>query len=155
MIRSKRKSPKRRSRRKSSKRKSSKRRSRRKSSKRRSRRKSPKRRSRRKSPKRRSRRKSPGIILSNSNRKEKKFMVVINNKTIHFGAKGYSDYTKHKDSERKKRYINRHKKRENWTKSGIKTAGFWSRWLLWGEPTLRKSIKKIEDKFNVIISRKR
>ena len=135
------------------------RRSRRKSPKRRPRRKSPKRRSRRKSPKRRSRRKSPKketkIILSKSNRKEKKFMVKINNRTTHFGAKGYSDYTKHKDSERKQRYINRHKKRENWAKSGIKTAGFWSRWLLWGEPTLNKSIKKIEDKFNIIIERKR
>ena len=82
-------------------------------------------------------------------------MVKINNKTVHFGAKGYSDYTKHKDINRKQRYINRHKKRENWTKSGINTAGFWSRWLLWGEPTLQKSIKKIEDKFKVVISRKR
>ena len=143
-------------------RKSPKRRSRRKSPKRKSRRKSPKRKSRRKSPKRKSRRKSPKrsnkdsiIILSNSSRKEKKFMVKINNKTVHFGAKGYSDYTKHKDINRKQRYINRHKKRENWNKSGINTAGFWSRWLLWGEPTIQKSIKKIENKFNVNISHKK
>ena len=43
---------------------------------------------------------------------------------VHFGAQGYSDYTKHKDPERKRRYITRHQKSENWTKSGVLTAGF-------------------------------
>ncbi len=81
-------------------------------------------------------------------------MVKVNRKTIHFGAKGYSDYTIHKDPERKQRYIDRHKDNENWTKSGIDTAGFWSRWLLWGEPTLGQSIEKIEDKFGVKIVRR-
>ena len=52
---------------------------------------------------------------------------------------------------KKKRYIARHKVRENWEKSGIKTAGFWSKHLLWSEPTLTGSIKKIENKFNVNI----
>lgn len=81
-------------------------------------------------------------------------MVKIQGKTIHFGAKGYSDYTIHKDPERKQRYIDRHQSNENWTKSGIDTAGFWSRWLLWGEPTLGQSIKKIENKFGVKIIRR-
>lgn len=31
-------------------------------------------------------------------------------KTTHFGASGYSDFTQHKDEERKKRYLERHKK---------------------------------------------
>ena len=53
------------------------------------------------------------------------------------------------------RYINRHKKNENRTKSGINTAGWWSRWLLWGEPTISASIKAIENKFNVHIVRSR
>ena len=74
-------------------------------------------------------------------------------KTIHFGAKGMSDYTIHKDPERKQRYINRHKKRENWNKSGIKTAGFWSLHLLWNKPSLSASIKDIENKFNVKIKK--
>jgi len=63
---------------------------------------------------------------------------------VRFGAKGYSDYTMHKNSERQKRYITRHKARENWTKSGSKTAGFWSRWLLWSEPNFQKAIRKTE-----------
>ncbi len=84
-------------------------------------------------------------------------MVLIEDKgrkkTVHFGSSGMSDYTKHKDAERKKRYMTRHKKRENWNKSGIKTAGFWSRWLLWNKPSLGGSISNIQSKFNVKISR--
>jgi hypothetical protein len=97
------------------------------------------------------------IYLCKSNKSDKKYMVKINSsnksKTIHFGAAGMSDYTKHKNPERKQRYIIRHQKRENWTKSGIYTAGFWSRWLLWGEPTLKDSIRVIEHKFKVKIKR--
>ena len=81
-------------------------------------------------------------------------MVRVGKKTIHFGAKDYSDYTIHKDIGRKQKYIQRHRDRENWSIQGIDTAGFWSRWLLWGEPTLKESIKKIEDKFGVKIIRR-
>ena len=95
------------------------------------------------------------IYLSKSDREGKKYMVEVDGKTIHFGAEGYEDYTKHKDPERKKRYITRHQANENWTKSGIKTAGFWSRWLLWGEPSISASIKAIENKFNLRIVRSR
>lgn len=95
------------------------------------------------------------IYLAKSDRDGKKYMVDVDGKVVHFGAEGYEDYTTHKDPERKKRYITRHKNKENWNKSGIKTAGFWSRWLLWGEPTISASIKAIENKFNVRIIRKR
>jgi hypothetical protein len=47
--------------------------------------------------------------------------------------------------------MKRHRLRENWSKSGIKTAGFWSRWLLWNKPTLDESIRDIEKRFHVII----
>ena len=75
-------------------------------------------------------------------------------KTVHFGARGYEDYTMHKDDDRLSNYISRHHARENWTKSGIDTAGFWSRWLLWNKPSLRDSIKDIEKRFNVKINYK-
>jgi len=92
------------------------------------------------------------ISLSKSTRAGKKYMVKVENKIIHFGQAGASDYTEHKDPERKQRYLSRHRNRENWAKSGINTAGFWSRWLLWSEPTIAASIKKIEKKFNVKIN---
>lgn len=75
---------------------------------------------------------------------------------VHFGRQGYSDYTKHKDQERMERYLTRHggssapgargtrSSRENWTRSGAKTAGFWSRWLLWSSPSLNAARAKTE-----------
>ena len=92
------------------------------------------------------------IQLSKSTRDKKKYMVIVEDKIIHFGASNYEDYTEHKDPERKQRYLARHRNRENWAKSGINTAGFWSRWLLWGEPTIAASINKIQKKFNVKIN---
>ena len=91
------------------------------------------------------------IVLKNSNKTNKRFQVKIDKKTIHFGLKGGSTYIDHKDDNKKAAWIARHKVREIWTKSGIKTAGFWSRWLLWEEPSLTASIKKIEKKFGVNI----
>jgi len=91
------------------------------------------------------------VKLVKSPKKNKKYRAIIGNKNIDFGADGYEDYTTHKDFQRKKRYIARHKKRENWKKSGIKTAGFWSRWILWNKPSLRNSIKSTEKKFNINI----
>ena len=88
------------------------------------------------------------VEISKSNKEGKKLKAVIDNKkTIHFGASGYSDYTKHKDDDRKQRYIDRHKKREDHTKSGIDTAGFLSRHLLWGEPTIEKSVDELNKKY--------
>lgn len=80
-------------------------------------------------------------IVKSPNSTKKYRAILPDGKTVDFGAAGYSDYTKHKDPERKQRYIIRHQKRENWTPSGIHTAGFWSRWILWGEPTLNASKK--------------
>jgi hypothetical protein len=80
-----------------------------------------------------------------------KYYVIINGKTVSFGRRGYEDYTLHKDDERKRLYLLRHSPRENWGKSGIRTAGFWSRWLLWNKDTINKSIQDIEDRFNVRI----
>ena len=110
----------------------------------------------RKSKKRRSIKKSSGkkgntIILQKSTKSDKKFMVTIGNKTVHFGAKGYSDYTKHKNRSRMHRYETRHRSRENWKKSGLETAGFWSKWILWNKPGLIESIRDTERRFGIKI----
>ena len=74
------------------------------------------------------------IIIKKSSNPKKKFEAIIGNKTIKFGAAGYSDYTIHEDPERKQRYIDRHKKNEDWGKSDTDTPpGFYSRWLLWNK----------------------
>jgi hypothetical protein len=83
-----------------------------------------------------------------SDKPEKKYYIITNSgRKIYFGAAGMSDFTKHKDEARKQRYINRHKNNENWSKSGIDTAGFWSRWLLWNKPTIKESYEYIKNKY--------
>jgi len=92
------------------------------------------------------------IIIKKSAKPDKKFDAVIDGKkTVSFGAKGMSDYTLHKDPERKNRYVQRHKNmNEDWTKSGIKTAGFYAKQVLWNKKTLKESIKDLNDKYKDI-----
>ena len=93
------------------------------------------------------------VIIKKSTNAKKKYMAIFKNdkgkkvKTTHFGAAGMSDYTKHKNKERKKRYLTRHKRNENW--NNYMSAGSLSRYILWGEPTLRASIKKYKQRFNL------
>ena len=47
--------------------------------------------------------------------KHKYYIITKSGRKISFGAVGYSDFTKHKDEDRKQRYINRHRNKENWT----------------------------------------
>lgn len=68
-------------------------------------------------------------------------------KTTHFGCAGMSDYTKHKDDERKQRYLDRHKANENW--EDYKTAGSLSRWILWHKPTISASYNDYLKRFNL------
>lgn len=90
------------------------------------------------------------VHIKKSPNAKKKYRVTFENGThVDFGGKGYSDYTIHKDPERKERYIIRHRKREDW--KDPKTAGFWSRWLLWEKPTLRGSANFIKTKFGIRI----
>lgn len=93
------------------------------------------------------------VIIKKSTNPEKKYMAIFYDdskkkvKTTHFGAAGMSDYTKHKDPERKKRYLARHKARENW--NNYMSAGSLSRYILWGEPTFRVSVNKYKERFNL------
>ena len=68
-------------------------------------------------------------------------------KTVHFGAAGMSDFTKHKDEERKQRYIARHSANENW--NDYMTAGSLSYHLLWSKPTLSASYNDYIKKFKL------
>ena len=87
------------------------------------------------------------VIIKKSTNTNKKFDAYFsNNKKISFGASGYSDFTIHKDPERKNRYIERHKKNENW--NNPKTAGYLSRFILWNKPTIKESINDINKNNN-------
>ena len=88
------------------------------------------------------------IVITKSKKPDKKYDARIDGtKTVSFGQKMASDYTKHKDKERKDAYISRHKKNEDWSKSGVKTAGFYSKHVLWNKPTLKESVDDLNKKF--------
>ena len=91
------------------------------------------------------------ILITKSNKTDKEFKAEIDGtKTLHFGAKGMSDFTKHTNVERKQRYVNRHKPNEDWTSSGLKAAGFYAKHILWNKPTLQSSVKDLNNKFSNI-----
>lgn len=80
------------------------------------------------------------------------FLVNGRQKTTHFGASGYDDYTlyyqkygkdtaeKHKSS-----YIARHSAREDF--ENPTTAGALSYWILWNLPTVEESIQDYKKHF--------
>lgn len=79
---------------------------------------------------------------------KKKYSAVFENlktgreKNIKFGAQSFQNYTEgHLDEERKKRYIDRHKKNENW--NDPLTAGYWSRWWTWEFKTFSQARKYV------------
>lgn len=73
--------------------------------------------------------------LKVSTRKGKKYMVKYNNKWVHFGARGYSDFTQHKDEIRRANYRARHSKiklKDGRLAHKVKGTASWISWnLLW------------------------
>ena len=65
------------------------------------------------------------VVLKNSSNPKKKYDAYIDGKKVSFGATGYSDFTQHKDEERKQNYIARHRPNQNW--NDLTTAGAWSK----------------------------
>jgi hypothetical protein len=84
------------------------------------------------------------IKMSRSDKPKKKYYALFKRKDndrekrVYFGSAGMSDFTKHKDEERKKRYDARHKARENW--NDPLTAGYWAKRILWNKPSITASL---------------
>lgn len=92
------------------------------------------------------------VVIKKSNKPEKKIMAIFTlengrTKTIYAGSSGMSDFPTHKDEERKQRYLDRHRKRENW--NDPLTSGALARWVLWNLSTRSASIKDFKRRFNL------
>ena len=93
------------------------------------------------------------VQLNKSEIKGKKYTAIFYDenrkkiKTTHFGSEGMSDYTKHKDDERKQRYLDRHSANENW--DDYMSAGALSRWILWDKTSVAASYNSYLKKFNL------
>lgn len=83
--------------------------------------------------------------------KDKKYQIVFekNGKKYirKFGAAGMSDYTIHKDKERRERYISRHAK--DLRTGDPMRAGYLSMYILWNKPTLKASLSDYKKRLNV------
>ena len=89
------------------------------------------------------------LRISPSTDASHKWMAVFEDpeKTTHFGARGYEDYTQHRNELRKANYLKRHAPRENWRDPT--SAGALSRWILWNKPTLTASIADFKKRFSL------
>jgi hypothetical protein len=97
---------------------------------------------------------SSGIKLLNvipSELKDKKWTAIFskNSKIVktHFGAKGMSDYTIHKDIDRRNRYISRHLK--DLDTNDPKRAGYLSMFVLWNKPSFSASVKDYKTRLSI------
>jgi hypothetical protein len=71
-----------------------------------------------------------------------------------FGARGYKDFIIYNKEdgkiialEKRKKYIARHKKNENW--NDFMSAGSLSKYILWNKKTLKASIADYKKRFNL------
>ena len=88
------------------------------------------------------------IIVRPSSKPDKKYTTVIDNKKpIDFGQKGASNYTKHKNKERKERYLQRRK--DDYYNNYLYPS-FYSTNLLWNKPTITESMKDTNKRFKNI-----
>lgn len=86
--------------------------------------------------------------LKGDDKKHKAFFVVNGKrKEQKFGAEGMSDYTIHKDIDRRNRYISRHYKDLD---TGDPTrAGYLSMFILWNKPSFRKSVEDYKTRLRI------
>jgi hypothetical protein len=91
--------------------------------------------------------------IKRSHKKEKKWDATFeypdgHTRVVPFGARGMSDYTKHKDKTRKQRYLSRHSGMgEHWNQPD--TPGALSKWVLWNKPTFEASVADFKKRFRL------
>jgi len=91
--------------------------------------------------------------IRKSHKKEKKWDAVFvkkdgKEKVVPFGQKGYSDFTKHKDTRRKALYLKRHSGMgEHWNQPD--TPGALSKWILWNKTSIKASLTNFKKHFHL------
>lgn len=82
---------------------------------------------------------------------KKKYEIIFNKNGKEyirkFGAEGMSDFTMHKDINRRERYISRHKK-DLKTNDPMK-PGYLSMYILWNKPTIKASLADYKRRLNI------
>jgi hypothetical protein len=94
------------------------------------------------------------VEIKPSTAKNKKFTAIFYEdqgkkiKTVQFGAKGYEDYTMHKDKQRRDKYRARHQK--SLAKTDYMSPAHLSYYILWGDSSnIKTNIKNYKKRFNL------
>jgi hypothetical protein len=92
------------------------------------------------------------VVISNSNRPDKRLKAKFENKTVHFGSRGGSTFIDHKDQEIKNAWEARHKVNENW--GDYRTAGSLAKNILWNKTSMQGSVNDLnrrQKQFNFVL----
>jgi hypothetical protein len=85
-------------------------------------------------------------MIKPSSRKDKRFMLEIDGKKIHFGSPTGFTFVDGASEKTKENYLKRHAVNEDWTKIN---AGSLSRFILWDSRNLETNIKSYFKKFGI------
>lgn len=89
-------------------------------------------------------------ILKKSDRKGKRFVIIMDNMKHHFGSDVGKTFVDNRTEKEKKAWEARHRQDKNWNNKH--SSIFFSRYLLWGKhKNLKKNIKDLEKLLNVKI----
>ena len=78
------------------------------------------------------------------------FHLNSGNKTVHFGADEYEDFTMHRDRNRQRNYLSRHRN----DPTAYDSPGELSRVILWSSTSLNRGIRNYEQKHRVNVTLK-
>jgi hypothetical protein len=89
-------------------------------------------------------------ILKKSNKKGKRFVIIMDKMKHHFGSDIGKTFIDGRTEKEKQNWVARHRVNKNWDNKH--SSIFFSRHLLWGKHTdLKKNIKDLEKLLNVKI----
>ena len=90
-------------------------------------------------------------ILKKSDRKNKRFVIIMEERghKHHFGSDVGKTFIDGRTEKEKQAWLARHRVNKNWDNKH--SSIYYSRMLLWTEPTLKEAIKKLEKKDKIRI----
>ena len=92
------------------------------------------------------------VYMGRSTKPNRKYMVIVGNKNIHFGTPRQLDFTKTHDKHDQRAYIHAHPGLDDITNVKLwYSPTFWERWILWNKPSKRESIRYLERKLHIHI----
>ena len=84
------------------------------------------------------------VVITRSNKSDKRFTAEFPNKKIHFGSKGGSTFIDHGNTQTKRAWEARHRVNEDWR--DWDSAGALAKNILWNKNSLRASLTDLNSK---------